>query len=191
MNKNRFLTFLFSMVPGCGLLYLGYMKKGLQVMVMFAATVFMGGFFASYGIGWFGGLFFMFLPIIWFYQFFDAMHTVSRMKYQGIELPADDDFILPDRVLRLLPTQNRKVAKIAAGILILVGSLTLVSGVLNNLWRYPGFDQEVLHVINTAIQYNLIPAVISVLLILAGIRLLGGSRDKKTDETFSDEGEQS
>ena len=189
MNKNRFLTFLFSLIPGCGLMYLGYMKKGLQIMLMFAAAGFMGFFFSSFHIGWIEGLFFLLLPVIWFYQMFDAMHTVARMKNQGIELPADDGFILPEKMIRFSPKQNRTVAKIAAGILILVGSFSLVIGVLNSLWRYPRLNQEILDIINSTIRYNLIPAIVSIILIIVGIRLLKGKKAAKTDDIYDREGD--
>lgn len=189
MKKNSFLTFLFSCIPGCGLMYLGYMKKGLQVLTMFAAAGFVGGFFSVYSIDWFAAFFFLMLPIIWFYQMFDAMHTVSRMKDQGIEMPADDGFYLPDKVLRFTPSQNRTAAKILAGILILVGIISLVLGVLNNLWRYPGLNQEVLNFIDNIIRNNLIPAIVSIILIIAGIKLLKGSKVKKTDDISDKDGD--
>jgi len=189
MKKNSFLTFLFSIIPGCGLMYLGYMKKGLQVMLTFAAAGFIGGFFTSYNIGWLQGFFFLLLPVIWFYQMFDAMHTVARMKNQGIELPADDGFYLPDKALRFSPTQNRTVAKIIAGILILVCSFSLLSGVLNSLWRYPRINQEILDIINSTIRYNLIPAIVSIILIIVGVKLLGGKKTVKTDDIYDKEGD--
>lgn len=189
MKKNRFLTFLFSLIPGCGLMYLGYMKKGLQFMLMFAAAGLVGGFFETFTIGWFGGLFFAILPAIWFYQMFDAMHTVVRMKNQEIGFPTDDGFIFPEKMNRFSPIQNRTAAKVVAGILILVGGLSLISGVLNSLWRYPIFDQEILGYVNSAIRYNLIPVIVSVLLIIAGIKLLKGGKAKKTDDGYDKGGD--
>ena len=189
MKKNGFLTFLFSFIPGCGLMYLGYMKKGLQVMLTFAATGFIGGFFSSFHIGWIEGFFFLLLPVIWFYQMFDAMHTVARMKNQGIGLPADDGFYLPDKVLRFSPAQNRTAAKIIAGILILAGSFSLVIGVLDSLWQYPAFNQEILGIINNTIRFNLIPVVVSILLIIFGVRLLKGKNSAKTDDVYDKEGD--
>lgn len=189
MSKNGFLTFLFSTIPGCGLMYLGYMKKGLQIMMMFAVAGFIGAFFASYQITWIGGIFWLLLPVIWFYQMFDAMHTVSRMKNQGIELPADDGFYLPDRMIRFSLAQNRTAAKIVAGILILVGSLSLITGVLNNLLRYSWIDHEILELINSAIRHNLIPAIVSIILIIAGIKLLKGGKVKKLDSIPDKEGD--
>ena len=188
MNRNRFLAFLFSLVPGCGLMYLGYMKKGLQFMATFAAAGFIGGFLLEY-FDWFGILFFVTLPIIWFYQMFDAMHTVERMKNHGIELPADDGFIIPKKVNRFSLAQNRMVAKIVAGILILVGSVSLVTRALNILGRHPMFESRILSAINSAILYNLVPAIVSIILIIIGIMLLKGGKIKKMkDEDSNDIG---
>ena len=178
MRKNRFLTFLFSLVPGCGLMYLGYMKKGLQIMAMTAVSIFLGAFFSSLHIGWFGAIFFAAIPIIWFYQMFDAMHTISRMKDQGVGLPEDDGFYLPEKLERFSPAQNRMAAKILAVSLIVIGCVSLVSGVLNNLWLYP-VNHQIVQVINTAIRNNLIPGIVSIILIIAGIKLLTGSKSKK------------
>jgi hypothetical protein len=188
MQKNRFLTFLFSFIPGCGLMYLGYMKKGLQVMSMTAAAGFLGFFFSSLRFGWFEGLFFLLIPIIWFYQMFDSMHTVSRMRNQGIELPADDGFVLPDKMIKFSPMQNRTVAKIIAYILITVGSISLVLGVLDNMWRFP-IDGEILYIINHAIRGSLIPAIISILLIIAGFKLLKGGKAKRSGGDFDKDGD--
>ena len=181
MNKNRFLTFLFSLIPGCGLLYLGYMKKGSQVMLTAIAAGLLGGFFSSYSITILGVLFFLLLPVIWFYQMFDAMHTVARMKDQGVSLPEDDGFILPEKLTRFSPIQNRTIAKVIAAILIVVGAVSLASGVLNNLWHYPGIDHEVMRIISDAVRYNLVPAIVSIVLIVVGIRLLRGGKAKKAE----------
>ena len=189
MNKNRFLAFLFSLMPGCGLMYLGYMKKGLQIMLAFAAVSFIGGFFASYSMGWLGAFFFMLLPVLWFYQMFDAIHTVTRMKNQGVELPTDDGFYLPDKVLRFSAAHNRTGAKIIAGILIVTGSISLIMGVFNNLWRYPGIDDEVVRLINDTIRYNLAPAIISIVLIAVGVTLLKGDKKKKSGNSYDKEGD--
>jgi hypothetical protein len=175
MQKNKFLTFLFSLIPGCGLMYLGYMKKGLQIMAMFAAAGFSGFFFSSLRFGWFEGLFFLLLPIIWFYQLFDSMHTVARMRNQGIELPADDGFILPEKMEKFSPAQNRTTAKTIAGILIAVGSFSLAMNIIDSLWRLP-IDRQVLSFISHAIRVNLIPAIVSVVLIVIGIKLLKGRK---------------
>ena len=189
MKKNRFLTFLFSLIPGCGLMYLGYMKKGSQVMLMSAATGLLGGLFLSMHIPWFAVLFFLLLPIIWFYQMFDAMHTVVRMRKHGMEMPDDDGFVISGGMLRFSPARNRTSAKIAAAILIIVGILTLVYGVLNNIRWNIWFHSEVFNIIERIIRNNLIPAAVSIALIIAGIKLLRGGKVEKADAEQEKEGD--
>jgi hypothetical protein len=106
------------------------------------------------------------------------MHTVSRMKNQGIGLPSDDGFVLPGNLLRFSPASNRTAAKIAAGVLITAGSVSLISNVLNNLRNNPWIDQDILHIINSTVRNSLIPGAVSVILIIAGIKLLLGSKIK-------------
>ena len=83
INKKT-LTLALSMIPGAGHMYLGYQRKGLLIMGAF--------FFSVFFMGWLGISFLLFLlPLIWFYSFFDAMHTVDGSKddiqEQEIELP--------------------------------------------------------------------------------------------------------
>jgi hypothetical protein len=114
-------------------MYLGYMKKGLQTMFLFVAPILVG-----YVIGFLryfnelAMIFLFFLPIIWLYQFFDSMHTVSRLKKQGIEFPTDDGFYMPQMIKMDMfsPTSNPKMARILAGVLICVGCFGLFFGFL-------------------------------------------------------------
>jgi len=191
MNKNRFLTFLFSLVPGVGLMYLGYMKKGLQVMLIAAAAGFLGGFFMDNRIEWVGAIFLILLPILWFYQMFDAMHTVARMKDQGIEMPADDGFVLFDGGLfQLTPARSRMLAKAAAAVLIFSGVLALLNGVVGNLYRYPRIDMQVVYYIQTTVRHQLIPGIMSLALILLGVKLLRGGKNKKPVDLLDEGGDQ-
>ena len=67
MRKSGFLTFLFSLLPGAGHMYLNMMKKGVCIMSLF---------FALWGVGAFLRLDFLqlLLPVVWFYAFFDVMN---------------------------------------------------------------------------------------------------------------------
>ena len=176
MKKNRFLTFLFSIIPGCGLMYVGYLKKGLQFMLTFVLVCI---FFNIFTI--FSRSFFLLLPCVWFYQMFDTMHTVVRMKKQGIELPEDDGFYLPDVFISLSSAQRMRATKMTAVILALAGSFNLVSVVLNALRRCSWIDQGILYTIDYVVLKNLFPATISIILIIIGIKLFRGNKVKKTN----------
>jgi hypothetical protein len=56
------------------------------------------------------------------------------MINQGVELPEDDGFVLPDKLTKFSPAGNRTVSKVIAGVLIAAGSISLISNILNNLW---------------------------------------------------------
>lgn len=87
-NKNvrsSFLTFLTALIPGVGYMYLGLVKKGIQVLVLY---LLIGPVFRLLGIG--------FLTVIvgipfWFYTFFDTFNVANKID-RGEPVP-DMDFI--------------------------------------------------------------------------------------------------
>ena len=180
MKKNGFLTFCLSFIPGGGLMYLGYMKKGLQNMLMFAASVVCAIWLSNYYFFDLLRMIFIFLlPVIWFYQFFDTMHALSRMRALVTELPDDDGFYIPQFLRGLPKSFNRTAAKVLAITLICAGLFGIASAALDSLYLI--FDHEVAKMIrNTANRY-VVPALVSAVLIFVGIKLLKGSRLKDTN----------
>ena len=71
MIKNGFLTFCFSFIPGAGEMYQCYMKRGISIMLIFA--VFCVATWIIPVIGFF-------LPLIWFFSFFDTWTLRTQMK---------------------------------------------------------------------------------------------------------------
>jgi hypothetical protein len=157
-------------------MYLGYMKKGLQYMLMFAASIYIAYLTEGLYFEWVCYFFVMLLPVIWFYQMFDAMHSVARMKRQEIEFPSDDGFFLPERTSEFSPLKNRTVTKGIAIALILIGVVGIVFGALDNLHYF--FDWERVNWIVSVIRRNLMPAVVSIVLIIVGCRLLAGGKGR-------------
>ena len=41
-QKNKILMFLFSLIPGAGQMYMGFMKQGLSLMTIFATLCAVG-----------------------------------------------------------------------------------------------------------------------------------------------------
>ena len=80
MRKSRILTFLFALWPGAGQMYLGYMKRGVSLMLLFCLLMAISSFTGF-------GVFIFLLPIVWFYGFFDTINLRS-MSYEF--LPQDD-----------------------------------------------------------------------------------------------------
>ena len=205
MRKNKFLTFLFSIIPGCGHMYLGYMKRGAEFMAMFAATIYfsiiMIGFsYRSNGIEMIGVFFFILMPIIWLYQMFDSMHTISQMRRLEIEVPEDDGFFIPGFSNVSNPEslnffKKRKVVKVIAGILICVGGYLLIANISDGIYRmlYHNSDDYWRRIFSSAYDTirNYVPAVIiSVVLMFAGVKLLAGSKkENKTNNNNAGENE--
>lgn len=69
-QKGKLLTFCFSLVPGAGHMYLGFMKQGISLMTTFAALCAISAWLEI-------GPLLLFTPIIWFYSFFDAINKNS------------------------------------------------------------------------------------------------------------------
>lgn len=66
-RKGKFTTFLFSLLPGLGHMYLGFMKQGLSILMLFFSIFFV--------MDWLNiGAAVYFIPIIWLYSFFDALN---------------------------------------------------------------------------------------------------------------------
>ncbi len=69
--KSGFLTFCFAFVPGAGEMYLGHMKRGVSLSVLF------------FGLWWFSAMIvdglWIALPVIWMYSFFDTFNLRGRL----------------------------------------------------------------------------------------------------------------
>ena len=84
-KRSSFLTFIASLVPGLGYMYLGLIKKGIQAMVIFFLIE---PLFSFIGLG---GLTSVILIPLWFYLFFDTFN-IARKLDRG-EFVNDSDFI--------------------------------------------------------------------------------------------------
>ncbi len=69
-KKSRFLTFFFSCIPGGGEMYMGFMKTGISLMLLFALTIIVSSWTNQ-------GVLTAFCVVEWFYSFFYANHLAS------------------------------------------------------------------------------------------------------------------
>jgi hypothetical protein len=72
-SYNRFWAFVFSLIPGAGHMYLGFMEQGLFMMVIFF------GIIAVSSMMLYSSLFPVFLLVVWFYSFFDTYHLKKKI----------------------------------------------------------------------------------------------------------------
>lgn len=169
-RKNKFLTFVFSLLPGGGQMFMGFMKRGVSLMAAFFFTIFLSSWLDI------GPLMFI-VPVIWFYAFFDS---INRCYADDAAFAAMEDGYLfsPGRFMRsgrAFPAQLR----LAAGALfVLVGGYTLWNSFMRNLlWRLlpSGLYNAVEAVSGAAPKF-----VLGVLILAIGVWLIVGR--KKGDD---------
>lgn len=77
--RSSVLTFLFSLLPGAGYMYLGLMNRGLQTMIIFFGTIFVSNMIHL------DSLIPLVLPVLIFYSVFDTLQLSRRMQYEAVE----------------------------------------------------------------------------------------------------------
>lgn len=162
MKQHALFTFFFALIPGAGQMYQGYMKRGLSIMLLFAANIFLTTIIGIAGI---------FLPVIWAYSFFDTYRLRSELS-QG---SATADALLfftngtEDRVLASFLARRHMLVGWA---LILLGGWFLFDRFILALLRELLYELE-FWVLLSALDYT--PTLlVSLLLILLGVMLIRG-----------------
>ncbi|PLS05645.1 DUF6677 family protein [Neobacillus cucumis] len=157
-KKSKSIATFLSIFPGAGHLYLGLQRRGIQLMAAFLFSIYILDVLRL-------GIFLFLIPIIWFYSFFDAMQKVS--KY-GVEKVEDEPIIA-------YFINHQKWVGIG---LVLLGVYYLFMNIL-----LPAFAPMINRLINVDIMYWIQgyfqTALVCVLLIGGGIKLLTGTKPKK------------
>lgn len=149
-SNKKTITLALSIVPGAGHMYLGHQEKGLILMGLF--------FFSIFFMGWLSlSLFLFFIPLIWSYSFFDAMHIIDGNSTNVDEF----NLILP----------KIKPEWIGWG-LISIGVIVAVERLL-----FPLISNEMRNYIQTS--------VVSLIFIAGGIRLL--IKNRKEDSLIEEQ----
>lgn len=126
-RKNGFFTFCCALVPGAGEMFLGYLKRGLSLMIIFALSA---GIAMSYGFEIVAVL----LPVIWFYSFFDTFNLKNKIETQ--ENPPADDYLFHLSANSDFEQLLKKRHKIIGTILIFIGGYTILDRVFMRwLWQ--------------------------------------------------------
>lgn len=166
ISNKKIITLTLSVIPGAGHMYLGYQKKGL---------VLMGGFFFSiFFMGWLNLSFLLFiLPLIWFYSFFDAFHTLNGNEIEELD------------ITKFLP--NIKLEYIGKG-LIAIGVWIIFqnvfSPVLEDVLRSV-FAIGRAYQIRNYIQTSIVAAIF----IIGGVKILQGNKEVKVIGDEEEEGD--
>ncbi|WP_026881784.1 hypothetical protein [Clostridium akagii] len=168
-KKNNFLTFIFSLLPGAGHMYMGFMKKGVSLMSAFFIIIFISSFLDI------GQLLYI-VPVLWFYSFFDSINTGYSTDEEFLKV--EDNYLFTfDKFMEIDKNMVIK-SRFFVGILLLIFGIFLIwkntMVQLSSVIPQPIFD------IMSNIISNLPRFIIGIAIIVVGIKLIIGK--KKEDD---------
>lgn len=158
MKPSKKLALFFSLMPGAGHMYLGLIRQGIQLMLLFFAIMFMSRSFDMDFLE-------IFLQIIWFYSIFDVR---SKSKKEDPLVDADLPLFADVASMKYFSNENL-VEKYIAYILILMGVFSMINNFL-------------IPILSKYIDYYYIrygkSLIISILLISTGIYMIKNKKLK-------------
>ncbi len=173
-KKNRALLFLLSLMPGCGHMYLGFMKTGLSLLAGFMASIAI----TSLTVEWLVVV----TVTLYIYSFFHAnnLGALNDAEFYAME----DKFLFGlDDIADVKMKLTGKYKTAAAVVLIFIGVSMLWNVVFDLLRSFFGWDNYYLWAIQNYISDYLPRIVIGIAVIWAGIALVRG----KKKEILSDQ----
>ena len=163
-QKNRFWTFILSLMPGAGEMYFGLYRQGVSLMLLFFVILLIPLILQVSALS-------LLCVILWFYSF---LHTHNLRS-----MPLDEFCQLEDRYLweglsHTFQWNNRNKTVVAVA-LIVIGAFLLWENLFAWLgWFFGGFLGNFF--------YRLPRAVIGVLVLLLGIWLITGKKRELDQE---------
>lgn len=179
MKRNAFLTFLFSLVPGAGQMYQGYMKRGVSLAVLFLLPIMAGALLPGLAA---------LAAIVYMYSFFDSLNLQSRLKDCGTETyePLTDD----EYLVHLDKLRNEDFERLVSGRhhllgwgIVLVGCMLLyqscIRPILNSMIGL--IENSDLRNVLFAMTRSIPQLAFAIVLILVGLWLIRGSKKQKDE----------
>jgi hypothetical protein len=181
-KRNKFWTLVFSMLPGAGHMYNGFMKLGVSLMALFFAVAFLS---ATLDLG----PLMLLAPVIWFYAFFDC---INKRFLDDEEFYAQEDYYLTEvGSFGKFDFSFFKKHKLIVGLgLILVGIYTLLENTMGYILSNLNLSDQMLQAISEFI--HLAPQlIVSIVIIAIGIMLINGKKRQVKEEIVSNEATES
>ena len=167
-KKSRFLTFVFSMLPGAGHMYIGFMKIGVSLMSVFFFLIFLSSWLNI------GPLLFI-APLIWFYSFFDCANRAS-LDDDKLLLLEDKYLFSLDKLVKLDKDVFAKRRLVVGGVLLFLGIYLVADNIMNVIERY------IPHEIYEVIYYSTrqVPQlIIGIAIVVIGVKLIQGKKKER------------
>lgn len=164
-KKNAFLTFCFSLLPGAGQMYMGFMKRGISLMSSFLLIIMLSTWLNLEPL-------LLAVPIVWFFSFFDT-HNLRSLPDDEFRAFRDDFIIMPEFTKKSAETVRGKYRNIIAVSLIVIGFALLWNNVFALIQLYlPDYVSRFLYRIGHIFPQMLIGAAIMAF----GIILIRGKK---------------
>ncbi len=165
-KKSKFFTFIFSLLPGAGEMYMGFMKTGISLMILFVSIIAVAGFLQI-------PVLIMFLAVIWFYGFFHVHHLrgLSDVEFEKME----DNYLFG---LDILSQGNKNMEKYRnwfAYVMIGLGAVLLWQ-LLFDILELSAFPEGIRWIIYR-IETSVPKLVVGILVIMTGIRMIKGKKE--------------
>ena len=125
MKQNSFLRFIFALIPGAGLMYMGLTRMGAEMLVIFLTAGMLTDMINFPG--------FIIMVPLWFYSFFKTFEYSRRIEHGEY---VQDKSILFGEGNVMSSMGNNSGVKIFAIILIIFGSLSLINRIFEQLHIY-------------------------------------------------------
>lgn len=167
-KKNKFLLFVFSLWPGAGHMYMGFMKMGVSFMMGFLLSAGLVGITDI-------GVLAVFPITIYIYSFFHANNIGGLDDAQFAAF--DDEYLFGigewdfDRY-----KLNRKNRNIAAVVCIVLGVSMLWNVGFGMLSDYVGWDNPLIRTVYYTVRNDVPKIVIAIAVIWFGVSLLRGKK---------------
>ena len=165
-KKSRFLTFCFSMLPGAGEMYMGFMRTGVSLMLLFFLSIYIPVSLRLSELSIIGF-------VVWAYGLFHANHLagLSDEEFDQVE----DEFlfgmntIIDGRNFVIKYQRTVAVVLIAAGILLLWNTMGDIAYRL-----LPEFVSDFMRTVG-----NYAPRIlVSLVIIFIGIKMIEGRKEQ-------------
>ncbi|MBO5198713.1 MAG: hypothetical protein J6B85_09400 [Lachnospiraceae bacterium] len=170
-KKGKFLTFMFSLIPGGGQMYMGFMKEGVSLMGAFFLTMFLESWLSI------GALLYL-LPVLWFYSFFDSMNKSS--------LDDEEFYCLEDHYLFIenLDRDNvihfiKKYNVLAAIVLIVLGASILFNCFVRMIGTY--FNFWIIQELANFVRWFVPQTIFACFIIWVGVKLISWKKKSIED----------
>lgn len=165
-KKNRFFTFCFSCIPGAGEMYMGFMRMGVSLMLLFLACIAIPVWMNWGALG-------VISMVVWFYSFFHTNHLASLSDEEFAQV--QDEYLFG---LDALSNGRDFVAKhqkwVAVG-LIFTGACLLWNTFTDMAYRYL---PEVVYYFMSRIG-NYAPSIlVAVVIIIIGVNMIIGRKEQ-------------